>query len=147
MGHSYSCNLIHLVFSTKERAKLIRADIERPLWDNLIGIGRNHEIPVIAVGGMPDHIHLLYGLPSTMDLSRSIQIFKANSSRWMKPHITDFAWQEGSGAFGISESGKNAVVQYIRNQAEHHKRRSFEDEFIALLKKYKIDYDPRYVFG
>jgi putative transposase len=147
VSHSYSTNLIHLVFSTKERMKIIAPELQKPLWDNFVGIGRNNNIPILSVGGMQDHIRLLYGLPATMTLANSMQILKANSSRFMGDHGMKFAWQEGYGAFGVSESNRSAVMRYIANQAEHHKKRSFEDEFIAFLKRHKVAYDRRYVFG
>jgi putative transposase len=147
VSHSYSTNLIHLVFSTKDRAKLIKPELHKSLWDNFVGIGRNHSIPVLSVGGMSDHMHILYGLPASVTLANSIQILKANSSRFMGEHGIRFAWQEGYGAFGVSESNRSAVMRYIENQAEHHKKCSFEDEFVAFLKRHQVEYDPRYVFG
>jgi putative transposase len=147
VSHSYSTNLIHLVFSTKDRMKLITSELQKPLWDDFVGIGRNQNIPVLSVGGMSDHMHILYGLPATMTLANSVQILKANSSRFMGEHGIKFAWQEGYGAFGVSESNRSAVMRYIANQAEHHQKRSFEEEFIAFLKRHKVEYDPRYVFG
>ena len=147
MGHSYSSNLIHLVFSTKERLPMIPAEREPKLWDFLVGIGKNEKMPVYAVGGMPNHIHLLYALPSTVTLAKSIQEFKSNSSRYMREHDRRFQWQEGYGAFGVSKSGMENVIEYIKGQKEHHKKRSFESEFISLLEKHEISYDEKYVWG
>jgi putative transposase len=146
MSHSYSTVLIHLVFSTKGRRRLIKPDIEPRLWAYIVGIGRNHGIMVHAVGGIEDHLHVLYDLPPTLSRADSIRTIKANSSRWMTQFSPHFAWQKGSGSFSVSVSNKAAVMHYIAGQREHHKKISFEDEFIALLKKHGIAYDPKYVF-
>jgi REP-associated tyrosine transposase len=147
LGHSYSSNLIHLVFSTKERLPMIPAEREKALWDFLVGIGKNEKMPVYAVGGIANHIHLLYALPSTITLAKSVQEFKANSSRYMREHVRQFQWQEGYGAFSVSKSGKDDVIAYIKGQKEHHKNRTFESEFISLLEKHEIAYDEKYVLG
>jgi REP element-mobilizing transposase RayT len=102
---------------------------------------------MVAIGGTENHLHVLLGLPATMSLSDAVRTLKANSSRWMRDARPDFGWQEGYGAFSVSPSNAEIVKEYIRNQREHHKKRNFEEEFIALLKKSGVDYDPRYVFG
>jgi putative transposase len=99
-----------------------------------------------AVGGIEDHLHVLYDLPPTISRAESIRMLKANSSRWMTQFTPHFAWQKGSGSFSVSVSNPAAVMRYIANQREHHKKISFEEEFIALLKKHGIAYDPKYVF-
>jgi len=147
LGHAYSSNLIHLVFSTKGRLPLITSDIEQPLRNNVVGIGHNKKIPVIAIGGVADHVHLLFSLPAAITLSDATRTFKANSSRFMRGHNRKFAWQEGYGAFGVSHSNKDDVLKYIETQAEHHKKISFEDEFIALLRKHGVEFDSRFVLG
>ncbi len=147
MAHSYSNNLIHVVFSTKERKPLIPADRLEKLSAYFVGIGRNHDLPLLAAGGTENHVHLLFALDATVPLAKAVQMFKANSSRWLREHGIDFAWQEGYGAFGVSASLAPRVKEYIRNQAQHHKKRTFEDEFLELLRKSGVDYDPRYVFG
>ena len=144
MGHSYCNVLIHTVFSTKNRAKIISRDRQDELWRYMTGIAKNHDSNVLAIGGMPDHIHMLIALPGSVAYSTAIQKIKAGSSKWMGH---DFAWQEGFGAFSVSDSHRDEVISYIHNQEEHHKKRSFEEEFIALLKAHNVDYDPRYVFG
>ncbi|MFI5089103.1 MAG: IS200/IS605 family transposase [Terriglobales bacterium] len=147
MPHSYANNLLHVVFSTRERKPTIPSASFRELWAVLAGIGRNHRLTVIKVGGMADHVHTLFGLPADVALAHAIQVFKANSSRWMHQRVQKFAWQQGYGAFSVSASVAGAVKKYIENQAAHHKRRSFEDEFLALLKKSDVAYDPKFVFG
>jgi REP element-mobilizing transposase RayT len=116
------------------------------LFAYIIGIGRNKNIPLLAVGGMPNHIHLLMGLPWNVTYPDAIGKIKANSSRFMRRTNRDFSWQQGYGAFAVSMSQVDVVVQYIRNQAEHHKKRSFEEEFMLLLKKARIEFDPATVF-
>jgi putative transposase len=147
LGQAYTTNLIHLVFSTKERRPIIPQELLHPLWEDFVGIGHNHKMIVYAAGGMRDHAHLLFNLPSTLCVSDAARIFKANSSRFLGEHGVSFSWQEGYGAFGVSESNKTSVVNYIATQAEHHKTRSFAEEFIALLKKHNVGFDPTYVLG
>ena len=144
MGHSYSNVLVHVVFSTKNRAKMIPHDRQEDLGRYITGIATNIKVNILAIGGMPDHMHLLVGLPGTIGHSTAIQKIKENSSKWMGP---DFEWQEGFGAFSVSDSRRGDVIAYIHNQEEHHKKRNFEEEFIELLKAHNVDYDPRYVFG
>jgi REP element-mobilizing transposase RayT len=147
MAHTYTQNLIHLVFSTKERQPSIHERVQSELWKYIVGIGANHKIPIVTVGGMRDHIHVLFDLPKTIALAKAVQTLKANSSRWMREHDRRFSWQVAYGAFGVSESGRNSVIEYIENQAEHHKKRSFEEEYLALLKKHNIQYDAKWVLG
>jgi putative transposase len=98
-----------------------------------------------AIGGMPDHIHLLFRLPPRLALVRAVTLIKSNSSKWMNEHGKRFAWQEGYGAFSVSSSNISTVIQYIDGQEAHHRKRSFETEFIALLKKHNVKFDPKYV--
>jgi REP element-mobilizing transposase RayT len=147
MSHTYCTNLVHCVFGTKERTNLISEDLREQLYAYLFGIGRNLGIEIVALGGTPNHVHLLIALPAKQSLSFAVRDLKANSSRWMSENGSQFAWQEGFGAFSVSPSQALAVKQYIRNQAAHHKKRNFEEEFLLLLKKSGLDYDPRYVFG
>jgi putative transposase len=150
MSHSYSSNRIHLVFSTKRREKGLPDEFQPKLWAYMAGIARNNKFKAIQVGGFSDHVHALLLLPAVLPLAKAVQLLKGNSSKWInetKAAGADFAWQEGYGAFSVGASQTQAVVRYIRNQAAHHAKRSFEDEFVALLKKYEVSYDPQYVFG
>lgn len=117
------------------------------LWKYFGGIGNNHGVPVPCAGGTADHAHLLIALPSDVTLAKALQVLKANSSRWIGEHRIDFAWQEGYGAFSVSASNAPAVGDYIEHQEEHHQRRSYEDEFVALLTKSGVAYDAANVFG
>lgn len=147
MSHSYLSNHVHLVFSTKERAAFIKGERGKRLHAYLIGVAKNVGIAMIAVGGMPDHIHLLVSLPGDVSVAKAVNLFKSNSSKWMNEHRPDFAWQKGYGAFSVSASNLDSVREYVMNQAEHHKKRDFQQEFLALLKKHNVGYDPRHVWG
>jgi putative transposase len=147
MSHSYSQNHLHVVFSTKERKTLIAKPTQPKLWSYTAGIARNHGFLVTANGGMEDHVHLLILLPPVLALSKAVALMKANSSKWMNEHGIRFSWQEGYGAFSVSASNLAAVVRYIENQQRHHGKMTFEDEFIGLLKKHGVEFDPKYVFG
>jgi len=147
MAHTYPNVLIHCVFSTKNRRNLIPNDLQEKLSMYLVGIGKGHDIPVLCAGGTSNHTHLLILLPSTMTVAKAIQVLKANSSRWLGEHGFDFSWQDGYGAFSVSASNVDAVRKYISSQAEHHARYSFEDEFVSLLRKSGVGYDPQFVFG
>jgi len=147
MSHSYTNNHVHVVYSTANRKNLIPPEFEKRLYSFVAEIGREHKIPLLAAGGMPNHSHLLFLLPPTMKLAEAVNRFKANSSRFVRKQGIEFNWQTGYGAFAVSASQIETVKAYIRNQREHHKKRSFEQEFVALLKKAGIPYDPKYVFG
>ncbi len=138
---------MHVVFSTKERRKTIPREMKQHLWAYTSGICRHQKVFVHAVGGVENHIHLLLQFPATIAISEAIKKIKANSSRWMADEIGTFAWQAGYGAFGVSKSNIAAVVKYIQNQERHHRKMTFDEEYIALLEKHGIGYDPRYVFG
>ena len=147
MAHSYCTNLLHCVFSTKERANLIGEDIREKLWAYVSGVASNHHIAILAIGGISNHIHLLIAIPQTMTVASAVNALKASSSRWMREHAKTFEWQKGYGAFSVSPSQVEPVKQYIRAQAEHHAKHTFEEEFVSLLRKCGVDYDPKYVFG
>ncbi|MCI0348815.1 MAG: IS200/IS605 family transposase [Acidobacteriales bacterium] len=146
MSQSYVSNLVHIVFSTIERRQLIRETDQARLWAYIAGIGRNHDMTVITVGGVLDHIHVLTHIPPIFSIAKAVSVLKANSSRWMNERGKSFAWQKGYGAFSVSVSNLERVKNYIDTQVEHHRRRSFEQEFIALLKKHKVPYEPARIF-
>lgn len=147
MAHKYPNILIHLVFSTKGRQNLIPNELLPQLSKYFAGIGRNHGIPVLASGGIPNHVHLSIALPSDMAPARALQVLKANSSRWIRQHGIAFTWQEGYGAFSVSSSNKAAVIHYIEHQTEHHRRRSYESEFEAMIRKSGMAFDAEEAFG
>jgi REP element-mobilizing transposase RayT len=147
VSHSYVQNIVHLVFSTKERRKLIPSEFQSRLWAYVAGICKNNKMFVHEVGGMDDHIHFLIQIPSTLTVAKAVLTIKSNSSRWSHERGQRVEWQEGYGAFSVSASNLSAVQRYIRNQAAHHRKMNFEEEFMALLKKHGVDFDVRYVFG
>lgn len=135
MAHTHASVRIHCIFSTKERRRLISEEIQSRVWSYLGGIARNLDMKVFAIGGMEHHVHLLLSLPATLTLAKSMQTLKANSSKWMNEEFgTRFAWQEGYGAFSVSISHMDATITYIQNQREHHKRKTFEEEFAEILR-------------
>lgn len=147
MAHKYPNILIHFVFSTKERKDLIPAELLPRLWKYFTGIGRNHGISVLAAGGISNHCHLLIVLPSDMAPAKAVQVLKANSSRWIRQHGIAFTWQEGYGAFSVSSSNKAAVGDYIEHQGHHHRSRSYEMEFEAMVRKSGMQFDSENALG
>ncbi len=114
------------------------------LWAYIAGIGKNHGIFVRIAGGTHDHAHVLIKLPSELALAKAVRLLKSNSSRWMNTQ-RQFAWQEGYAAFSVSTSNFEAVTHYIRNQEIHHRKFTFEQEFLSLLKKHRVPFDPKFV--
>jgi putative transposase len=147
LSHSYAQNVIHVVFSTKDRRKTIHEDFQPRLWAYVAGICQNNGMIVHAIGGTEDHVHILMQIPPSLPISKAVLTIKSNSSRWTNDEGHGFAWQEGYGAFSVSHSVVPAVVQYIQNQKTHHKRMGFDAEFLALLKKHAVEFDPKFVFG
>jgi len=149
MSHSYVSNLMHCTFSTKERYPWINSDLESRLWPYIGGIAREHRMKALAIGGVFDHVHALLSLPSTMSFAKAVQLIKGGSSKWIHDefrHLKKFEWQEGYGAFSVSASQVARTIAYIERQKEHHRKRTFKEEFIKLLDKHHVVYDPRYVF-
>jgi len=145
MPHTLARNLVHCAFSTKDRLPLIREPEQ--LWRHLGVIARAKNIALLTAGGTANHVHILLALSPTMTLANAIQNLKAHSSRWMKEEVHKFAWQEGYGAFGVSESQRGTVLGYIARQPEHHRKWTYEQEFATLVRKSGLEYDPRYLFG
>jgi len=114
------------------------------------GIAREHGMKTLAIGGVEDHVHFLLSLPTSISLAKAIQLIKGGSSKWVHdsfPEHRDFSWQEGYGAFSIGISQRDDTVSYIRSQAEHHRKKTFQEEFVAFLKRHGIEYDERYLWG
>jgi REP element-mobilizing transposase RayT len=148
VAHTYISDLVHCVFSTKLRRNLIAADAQPDLWAFLGGIARKNGFKALIVGGTENHCHVLLSLPATIALAKAVQLLKGASSHWMnQKHGEGFAWQEGYGAFTVGISKKDDTIAYIRSQAEHHRKRTFEEEFVAFLKKHGVEYDPQHVWG
>jgi putative transposase len=150
MPHSYISCLMHCVFSTRQRQKFISEELQQRLWPFIGGIARENGMKILAIGGTQDHIHMLLSLPATTPIAKAIQLIKGGSSRWVHETFAahkNFAWQEGYGAFSISVSQIEVTARYIRTQKEHHRNKTFEEEFLTFLKKHGIEYDARHVLG
>ena len=151
MANSYHQIYIHYIFSTKNHHPLIQPDFEKRLYKYISGIGREQEFPVLASGGMADHLHLLVSLSPMGSVSKTIQAIKGSSSKWINdcfyPKQRQFKWQSGYGAFSVGRSGINKLTSYIKNQKTHHKRMTFKEEYRKLLKKYGVSWDEKYVWG
>jgi len=146
---SYVSSHYHCVFSTKGRRPLISTELRERLWPFLGGIARQHRMKAIEVGGMADHIHLLLSLPSTLSIAKALQLIKGGSSKWVHetfPQHRLFGWQVKYGAFGVSVSQLDKIIQYIKSQENHHRKMTFQEEFLALLKKHRVEYDKRYLW-
>ncbi|MCO6043809.1 IS200/IS605 family transposase [Aeoliella sp. ICT_H6.2] len=149
MASTFTCLDYHVVFSTKYRKPWIHEEFCEELYQYLGGIIRAEQGCLREIGGMPDHLHLLVGIPPTIAVSDAIRILKASSSKWVNERsdrVAKFQWQIGYAAFTVSVSQRESVCQYIRNQQTHHRQRSFKEEFIELLERHQIEYDPKYAF-
>ena len=148
MPGTYSQILLHVVFSTKQRRTHITPEIRERLYDYVGGIIRAEKGTVYAIGGMPDHLHILLRWRTDGAISDLMRALKARSSRWVHetfPNSGRFAWQEGYAVFSVSKSAEANVKAYIENQAEHHRKRDFAEELLALLHAHEIEYDERFV--
>jgi putative transposase len=140
--------LYHVVFSTKGRLPLITEEVKEPLYEYMGGIIRGEGGILLEIGGMPDHVHLLAKFKTDIAVATMVKKVKGKSSKWRndeRGQTERFQWQEGYGAFSVSESLVKKVRNYICTQEEHHRRVSFKEELIALLKKHRIPYDERYL--
>ena len=149
MPHSFTNLLTHVIFSTRNRTPSIDAELKMPLLAYIGGIVREMQGTALIINGTADHVHLLIGLPPSLSLSDGMRILKTNSSRWVHEKWTShsaFGWQSGFGAFSVSQSNVPAVSAYIAHQEEHHRKVSFQEEFLTFLKKHGIVYDERYLW-
>jgi len=149
MANTYSQIHIQAVFAVKDRANLIRTEWKDELFKYISGIFRNQKQKLLAIGGVEDHIHLMFGLRPNLALSDLMRDVKANSSSFVneKRFVRGtFNWQEGFGAFSYARSQVDAVVKYVLNQEKHHARRSFKEEYIGLLDRFEIEYEERFLF-
>lgn len=149
MAQSFCDIHLHIVFSTKHRENLIDPAMEPRLYAYIGGIAKALKCPLLAAGGMPDHIHLLVGLHSTIARADLVRDLKANSSKWVRSEFEigrGFGWQSGGGTFGVGHGDLPRVKKYIATQKTHHAVQTFQEEFIAFLERAKQPYDPRYVW-
>jgi putative transposase len=147
---SYTSLYYHIVFSTKERRPYLNPEQVQSVCRYIGGILHNEKGCLLTGNGMDNHLHLAVSLHPQTCISKCLQDIKASSSKWIHETYSDlklFSWQEGYSAFSVSYSGLEKVLAYIRNQQIHHKKTTFEEDLISLLKKHRIKYDPKYVFG
>ncbi len=149
MPQSFAALYCHIIFSTKHREPLISRELQLRLFAYIGGGLRDEGNTLLAAGGMPDHVHLLVFLSRQTSVAEVVRLVKANSSGWVHqtfPELRGFAWQNGYGAFGVSASALPAVKRYLAGQDEHHRTRTFQEEFVRFLKKHEIEYDERYLW-
>jgi len=146
MPQSLSLVIIHIIFSTKDRSDVLDKDISRELYLYLATIARNNDCECYRAGGASNHVHLAIRLSRTITIAKLIEELKTSSTKWLKKHLPNFSWQRGYGAFSVGPSDLPALLAYIDTQEEHHRKHSFEDEFRALLKKYGVEHDERYIW-
>ena len=142
--HSFISVHVHCVWSTKNRDLSLHTKLRERLWPYLGGIARENKIKALAIGGAADHVHIVLSLPATLSVAKTVQLLKGNSSKWIHETFSEmrsFEWQEGYGAFSIGVSAIDVTRAYIRNQAEHHRRRTFREELETMLRKHGFDFD------
>jgi REP element-mobilizing transposase RayT len=150
MANTYTQLYFHVVFAVKHRNNLISIEWKDELYIYISGIIANKDQKLMIVNGMPNHIHLLIGTKPNCNLSDLVRDIKSNSSKWIndKGFVSGkFEWQTGFGAFTVSQSGIDNVIEYIKNQEKHHSKKSFRDEYIEILNGYKIEFKPEYIFN
>jgi len=148
MGHTFSDNLVHVVFSTAGRAKFTEESMGR-ICEFMGGIARKNGFRVLAMGSTEDHVHLLVQVPPILSISKAVQLMKGGSSKWYHDTFADskFGWQKGFSAFSVSRSVLDKVESYIRNQKEHHRERDFAEELRAFLRKHRVKFEEEYLLG
>ena len=150
MANTFSQIFIHVVFTVKRRENLISGSWKNELFMYITGIVRNEKQKLMIINGMPDHLHILLSIAPDIRISDLVRDIKSNSSRFINERKFvkgKFNWQEGYGCFSCSYSNIEKVINYIKNQEEHHKKKSFKEEYIEFLKELKIDYDEKYLFN
>src|SRR5438270_13139239 len=147
MSHTSGNIVLHFIFSTSGRRPLIKPEFRDDLYAYIGGIIREMNGAALIINGANDHVHILVRVRPVHSAAEIARVVKANSSHWVREkHSAEFAWQAGYGVFSVSESSVAGVTKYISGQEEHHKKRSFQEEFIAFLKKNHVEYDPRYIW-
>ncbi len=149
MANTYTQIHIHAIFGVQNRISLIKSEWEEELYRYITGIITQQGHKLLAINGMPDHVHVFMGLRPVQSVSDLMQEVKTSSSKWInqkKLVAGKFSWQEGFGAFSYSKSHVNNVIDYIKSQKEHHQKSSFIDEYLSFLRKFEIDFDERYIF-
>ncbi|WP_298306748.1 IS200/IS605 family transposase [Flavobacterium sp.] len=149
MANTYTQIHVQFVFAVKFRNGLIHASFKEELYQYISGIIKANNHKLLAINGMPDHLHIFIGMRPTQSISDLLQDIKGSSSKWINEKKflkVKFEWQEGYGAFSYSKSHVNNVINYIQNQENHHKKETFRDEYLKFLKVFEIEYDEHYIF-
>ena len=149
MANTYTQIHLQFVFAVKYRDGLIHSSFKDELYQYITGIIKNHNHKLLAINGMPDHVHILVGMRPTQSVSDLMQDIKGSSSKWINEKKflkVKFEWQEDYGAFSYAKSQVNTVINYIKNQEQHHAVRSFNQEYLEFLAEFEVEYDERYIF-
>lgn len=149
MSQSLANIFVHLIFSTKDRVPSLPIELRPDLNAYMSTVLANLKSPALCINSVEDHAHILFNMGRTVTLAQVVEDVKKSSSKWIKTQSTklaSFAWQTGYGGFSVSASNVPTVTNYIRNQEEHHRKKSYQEEFRAFLTKHKIEYDERYVW-
>lgn len=150
MANTFSQIYLHIIFSVKDRERLIKENFKTELYKYISQIIQNKGQKLIVINGTDDHLHLVISINPDLSCSELVKSIKVSSSKWIneKRFIrTKFQWQEGYGVFSYSKSQMKSLINYVNNQEEHHRRKSFKEEYLELLNKFDIDYDEKYVLG
>jgi len=150
MTNSYTALFSHVIFSTHDREPVLTSEYRDRLWAYMGGIARTNNFHAISIGGFFDHAHMLIKVPAILPIAKAVQLIKGGSSKWIHENsasLHGFQWQVGYGAFSIGASQVESVIKYISGQEEHHRTRTFQEEYLDFLKKYNIEYDEKYVWG
>ena len=149
MPQSLALLIVHVVFTTKDRAAVLGPTIRPALYAYLATVARNLDCECPRVGGTSDHVHLALRLSRTISVAKLVEKLKTSSTQWIKTQsaeLSGFAWQRGYGVFSVGPADLDALLDYIDNQEEHHRKRTFQEEYLTFLRKYHLDYDDRYVW-
>jgi len=149
MAGTFTKLLYHIVFSTKHRRPLILPSLREQLYPYIGGIVRADQGVLLRIGGMPDHVHLVTRFKADVSVATMVRLIKTNSSKWVHEahgQGMEFGWQTGYGAFTVSASRLAAVQDYVRRQEQHHRRRTFQEEFVGMLKRHGVEYEERYLW-
>ena len=149
MANTYTQIHIQAVFAVENRNCIIKDSWEESLYKYITGIIQNHNHKLLAINGMPDHLHIFFGFRPVQALSDLMQIVKKDSSKWINRNKLSrghFSWQDGFGAFSYSKSHVPSVIRYVMNQKEHHRKKTFTEEYVEMLEKFGVDYDNKYIF-
>jgi len=149
MANTYTQIHIHAIFAVQNRLSIIKDEWQNDLYSYITGIVTNHGHKMMQINGMPDHVHMLIGLHPVQSLSELMKYVKQDSTKWINQNRFingRFSWQEGFGAFSHSKSQIPGVIKYIREQEEHHRKRTFREEYTDFLEKFDVDFDERYIF-